>query len=163
MILIRQRLQAVLEDTLTKTQCGFRASRSTSHALFLTRRISDWEKAFDTVHEKLYVAFRRLGVHQHFLDVIRNCYSNPWFFVEDEFGTSSTKRQAAGIRQGCPLPPYLFVLVRSVIDHDISHSLDRRTIRSRKADIEFDRIYYADDTILLATNTYAATKLKRCT
>ena len=111
MILIRQRLQAVLEDTLTKTHCGFRPSRSTSYALFRTRRISDWEKAFDKVHEKLYLALRRLGVHQHFLDVIRICYSNPRFFVEDEFGTSSTKRQVAGIWQGCPLSPYLFVLV----------------------------------------------------
>ena len=36
----------------------------------------------------------------------------------------------------------------SIIDHDISHSLDRRTIRSRKAGIESDRIYYSDDIVL---------------
>ena len=86
MILIRQRLQALLEDTLTKTQFGSRPSRSTSHGLFLTRRMQDiaeqqrsnpiikfldWEKAFDKVqHDKLYVALRRLRVHQHFIDVI---------------------------------------------------------------------------------------------
>ena len=47
----------------------------------------DWEKAFDKVqHDKLYVALRRLGVHQQLIDVIRNCYSNPCFFAEDEFG-----------------------------------------------------------------------------
>ena len=102
MILIRQRLQAALEDTLTKTQFGFRPSRSTSHGFFLSRRMQDiaeqqgsnliitfldWEKAFDKVqHDKLYVALRRLGVHQQLIDVIRNCYSNPCFFAEDEFG-----------------------------------------------------------------------------
>ena len=87
MILIRQRLQTVLEDTLTKTQFGFRPSRSTSHALFLTRRMQDiaeqqgsnliitflgWEKASHKVqHEKQHVALRRFGVHQHFIDVIK--------------------------------------------------------------------------------------------
>ena len=39
MIVIRKRLQTVLEDVLTRTQYGFRPSRSTSHALFLTRRM----------------------------------------------------------------------------------------------------------------------------
>ena len=51
------------------------------------------------------------------------------------------------------------MLVLSGIDHDISHSLDRRTIRSRQAGIDFDRIYYADDTVLLTTNTYAANRI----
>ena len=47
----------------------------------------------------------------------------------------------------------------SVIDHDILHSFKRCTIRSRKADIEFDRTYYADDTVLFATTTYAAHRI----
>lgn len=168
MILIRQRLQTVLEDTLTKTQFGFRPSRSTSHALFLTRRMQDiaeqqgsnliitflgWEKASHKVqHEKQHVALRRFGVHQHFFDVIKRKLIPTFASLSkmnlDEFGTSSTKRQAAGIRQGCPLSLYLFVLGMSIIDHDISHSLDRRTIRSRKAGIESDRIYYSDDIVL---------------
>ena len=41
MIVIQQRLQVVLENTITQTQYGFRPSRSTSHALFLTKRIQD--------------------------------------------------------------------------------------------------------------------------
>ena len=164
MILIRQRLQAVLETSLSKTQYGFRPSRSTSHAIFLTRRIQDiseqqgsnliitfldWEKVFDKVqHDKLYLALQRLGVHEHIIRVLQNCYSNPCFYVEDEFGKSSVKKQLSGIRQGCPLSPYLFVLIMSVIDHDISCSLDRRTTGARKVGIEFDRVYYADDTVL---------------
>ena len=175
MILIRRRLQMVLEDTLTKTQYGFRPSRSTSHALFLTRRVQDiaeqqgsnliitfldWEKAFDKVqHEKLYIALRRLGVHEHFIQVIMNCYKNPCFYVEDEFGKSSPKQQRSGIRQGCPLSPYLFVLVMAVIDTDISSQLDRRTLGARKPGLTFDRIYYADDTVLVTTNTYAANRI----
>ena len=47
----------------------------------------------------------------------------------------------------------------SVLDHDISRRLDRRTTGARKAGVEFDRIYYADDTVLLTTNTYAANRI----
>ena len=175
MILIRQRLQVVLEDTLTQTQYGFRPSRSTSHALFLTRRMQDiaeqqgsnliitfldWKQAFDKVqHDKLYNASNRLGFHDHFIQGIKNCYRNPCFFVEDEFGKSLPKRQRSGIRQGCPLSPYLFVLVMSVIDNDVNYHLDRRTLGTRKPGISFDRIYYADDTVLLATNTYSANRI----
>ena len=165
----------VLEDTLTQTQYGFRPSRSTSHALFLTRRMQDiaeqqgsnliitfldWKQAFDKVqHDKLYIALNRLGIHNHFIQVIKNCYRNPCFFVEDEFGKSLPKRQRSGIRQGCPLSPYLFVLVMSVIDNGVNYHLDRRTLGTRKPGISFDRIYYADDTVLLATNTYSANRI----
>ena len=175
MILIRTRLQVVLENTLSTTQYGFRTAKSTSHAIYLVRRMQDiaeqqgsnlimafldWEKAFDKVkHDRLYVAMSRLGVHEHFINVLRNCYTNPCFTVEDQFGKSRIKQQKAGIRQGCPLSPYLFVLVMSVIDHDISRRLDRRTTGARKAGVEFDRIYYADDTVLLTTNTYAANRI----
>ena len=97
MILLRQRLQVVFQDTLTQTQYGFRPSRSTSHALFLTRRMQDiaeqqgsnliitfldWKPAFDKVqHDELYIALNRLGIHDHFIQVIKNCYRNPCFFV----------------------------------------------------------------------------------
>ena len=60
---------------------------------------------------------------------------------------------------GIALPlfsPCLFVLVMSLIDHDISYILEKDTIRSRKAGIEFDTIHYTDDTVRLATNMYAA-------
>ena len=47
----------------------------------------------------------------------------------------------------------------SVIDNDVNYHLDRRTSGTRKPGISFDRIYYADDTILLATNTYSANRI----
>ena len=47
----------------------------------------------------------------------------------------------------------------SVIDNDVNYHLDRRTLGTRKPGISFDRIYYADDTVLLATNTYSANRI----
>ena len=88
-----------------------------------------------------------------------DCYSNPRFFVEDEYGKSVIKQQGAGICQGCLLSPYLFALVMSVINHDISCNINQRTVNSRFDGVDFDRVYYADDTLLISTNTQEANYL----
>ena len=172
MSLIRNRLQQTLEENLCPTQYGFRPSRSTAHAIYLTRRLQDiseqqgsnlvitlldWEKAFDRLqHDKLSIALYRLGLPQHLINTIENGFAHAKFYVEDEYSKSGIKTQSAGIRQGCPLSPYLFVLVMSVIDNDVSSNLSLRTINARHSGIDFDRIYYADDTLLVTTNTRAA-------
>ena len=85
MCLIRNRLQVVLDPTLSANQYGFRPSRSTSHAMFFTRRVQDiakergtdlivtlldWEKAFD----RMAIVLARVGVRQHFIDVLIDGY-----------------------------------------------------------------------------------------
>ena len=86
--MIKVRLEKALEQIITKTQFGFRKSKSCAHALHLIRRIIDlgemsndniitifldWEKAFDKVdHEKLLGALKRLRIPQHYLDIIAN-------------------------------------------------------------------------------------------
>ena len=108
MIMIRQRMQHAIEDKLSATQYGFRPKRSTSHAIYIIRRLQDyaevkgtqlslalldWEKAFDKIqHDKLYQALYRMGFSEHYRKVIENCYRNPTFFVEDNFGSSTIKK-----------------------------------------------------------------------
>ena len=98
MCLVRNRIQIILDNTLCETQYGFRPSRSTSHAIYLTRRLQDiaeqkgtnlvitlldWEKAFDKIqHDRLYIALSRLGLSSHFINVIRNGYSQAKFFYK---------------------------------------------------------------------------------
>ena len=42
MVMIRQRMQKVIEESLCNSQYGFRPQRSTSHALYIIRRIQDF-------------------------------------------------------------------------------------------------------------------------
>lgn len=120
---------------------------------------SEHSRAFGTIqHEKSFLALHRLGVHEHFVDVIKNCYCNPYFFVQDEYGSSDCKRQNAGIRQGCPLSPCLFVWVVSVIDRGISDKLDTRIVRSRKPGIGFGG-FAPLMTVFLTTSTYATNRI----
>ena len=78
MIMIRQRMQNAINDALSNTQYGFRPQRSTSHAIYIIRRLQDyaeskgarlslalldWEKAFDKVQQdKLIVALQKMGL-----------------------------------------------------------------------------------------------------
>ena len=156
MIMIRQRVQNAIELHLSNTQYGFRPQRSTSHAIHVIRRIQDfaeakgsrlslalldWEKAFDKVqHDKLIMALRKMGFSQHYCDIIQNCYEEPTFFVKDAFGTSQIKRQSSGIRQGCPLSPYLFVIVMSCVDFEIRMNSSRWVQNGRIPNLDFDMI-----------------------
>ena len=133
--LIKERLDAGLDFFNTKTQYGFRKGKSTSHAIFLARRILDiseqrgsnmsmilldWEKALDKIeHTKLMEALERLNIPKNLLKMINNIYTAPKFRVKVDENVSEYKTQRTGIRQGCPLSPYLFILVMSVMFRDI--------------------------------------------
>ncbi len=154
MILIRERIQSKLEPLVSDTQYGFRPAKSTSHATFILRRIQefsessgsplyltllDWEKAFDKVdHQGLCHVLERFGIHKDTIEVLKEGYQQATFFVEDQFGKSETKKQQSGIRQGCPLSPYLFVLVMTCIDQDIKQEISNNVKNNRIPGTNFD-------------------------
>ena len=164
MIMIRARMQEATEEILSRTQYGFRPHRSISHTIYILKRIEDyseikgahlsialldWEKAFDKIqHDKLFLTLHRLGFSRRYTDVIDDCYSKPQFFVKDNFGISSIKNQSSGIRQGCRLSPYLFLLVMTCVDLDIQQNISFFITNNRIPGVDFDMIYYADNTVL---------------
>ena len=125
--LIQKRLAQYLDHKIQPTQYGFRQSRSTAQPLHMARRIIemteatqgnvimvllDWEKAFDKIDQsKLVEACSRLNIPEIVVNNIKAIYENPQFKVKDGDLESAYKKQESGIRQGCPLPPYLFLLV----------------------------------------------------
>eukprot|EP00975_Prorocentrum_lima_P012551 2661508-Prorocentrum_lima.AAC.1 len=109
----------------------------------------DWRQAFDKVrHEALSACLQRLGVPAQLLSAIKDLYKDPRFTVNINGSISNLERQTTGIRQGCPLSPYLFVAVMTELmaivhadlhgDNAPPHCVPHTT---------YQEVYFADDTI----------------
>jgi hypothetical protein len=93
--------------------------------------------------------------------VIGAIYKEPKFAVKEDGKKSTERRQRTGIRQGCPLSPYLFVIVMTVMVKDIDEGLTIQERRIIEAGAPFDmrefgKLLYADDTIILASTPDSA-------
>ena len=167
--MLQSRLELYADSRLRNTQYGFRKNRSTTqpihdmrrllevferqntpfHALFL-----DWSKAFDSVtFTSIKAAMQHAGIPEHTINVIMALYNNPTFVVRDSSQKSSKQTQTKGLRQGCPLSPYLFGLILTHLFYDVEKSYETLYgeisgvfhVPSPLWDLE-----YADDTVLLS-------------
>jgi len=167
--LVHKRLvTAGVEKRLSETQFGFRSGRSTLDAIFVLRRRGglagaqrdgkvfvmalDWSKAFDSINpESMLSALRRFGLTEHVLGVIAAIYSSREFRVRDCGQESSSRQQRSGMSQGCPLSPFLFVMLMSVLMQDAEDKLppeDQELLRQGS----LAELLYADDTLLLSVS-----------
>ena len=116
----------------------------------------DWEKAFDKVlHEQLFSALHRMNVPNKIVNVIKAIYHNSTLRVEMEGIQSDWAKQYTGIRRGCTLSPYLFIILMTCLFHDI-HERDKTSTADHRVDgMEADEVLYADDTICVSENKEA--------
>ena len=164
-ILVKRKEQN-MDKNLHATQYGFRKNKSTNNALFLIRRIIDigersqnkvymilldWEKAFDKLsHDAIFLSLKRMGVDEKLISLVKMLYKNPTFFVEIDGVTSNMKRQETGIRQGCPMSPYLFLIAMTAIFNDVKSEMREELETNRVIGADFDKVLFADDTILIS-------------
>jgi len=167
--LLLKRLQAGgAEARLTATQFGFLRKVGTADAIFAVRRhidlalaqrfgktsllALDWKKAFDSINvDALIVALRRFGLPPKVLRVIEHIYAERFFTVCDGGSSSSRRRQKSGISQGCPLSPFLFIMLMTVVMDDAVHCMSDGT----QAAFNFGSlgvVLYADDTLLIGVS-----------
>ena len=109
--------------------------------------------AFDKVdHESMLISLERLGVHRQYVDIIRDLYTQQSFYTKGPFGDLHKATPHTGIRQGCPLSPYLFIMVMTVLFFDVDQRLrihgtptNSWSVGKPVYDLEF-----ANDTLLIS-------------
>ena len=117
----------------------------------------DWAKAFDSVSpEALLRALERFGVPPKFAAVVSSIYANRRFAVKDAGSTSELWDQAVGICQGCPLSPFLFSIVMTVLIYDAKGGTDRINTA-----LLIDELMYADDTLVVSVDALQAESFMR--
>ena len=167
MILLRRLLRAGADSRICPTQFGFRRHRGTEDALHCARRAIDraladkngrlhllaldWQKAFDSINaDAMMNALRRFGVPLHFRQVVTSIYSGRVFEVRECSEASERSCQDSGICQGCPLSPFLFVIVMTLLMHDAKQLLST-SARNAMSRGDLSDILYADDTLLMGS------------
>ena len=163
-VLLSRLKAAGAEARIWKTQYGFRSGRGTSEALFVARRLMDdtwaqkagsliflaldWAKAFDSVSPSaLLTALRRFGVPAEFVEAVGSIYTDRTFSVKDAGSISSQHPQFFGISQGCPLSPFLFSILVTLLISDATRKLHSHM--GPPTDLPLDELIYADDTLVV--------------
>ena len=115
----------------------------------------DWKNVFDSINPGvLSKALARFGVPEPMLAAVRGIYASRTFTVADSESPSAARRHAAGISQGCPLSPFLFVMVMSVLMADAVEDLTPPARKAYSDGLIFP-ILYADDTLLVGYQKHA--------
>ena len=100
-----------------------------------------------------------MGVHPKLVNITKSIYKNITFTVEIDGNSSTWQTQHTGIRQGCPLSPYLFLIVMIVLFKEVHAQTDHILEKQRVPGATFDEVTYADDTICIATTEKAINEM----
>ena len=167
-LLLKQIAANDAEDRIRATQSGFRKDRGAGDAIFVMHRLIerawatklgklsaillDWSKALDRIDPAaLLIALTRFGIPGAYTDMIAAIYKERTFEVRYEHRHSERHVQSFGIAQGCPLSPYLFIIMLSVLMEDVQQDVILEFGAAPTTSIHAD-IAYADDTALVSDN-----------
>ena len=157
------RIRQVTEGKVMEEQAGFRVGRGCRDQIFVMRQLAektiekdgkmyaafiDLEKAYDKVwREDMWRTLATYGVSGRLLRAVKALYENSKarVRVEDELTECFEVRQ--GVRQGCPLSPWLFNVFLDMVARE-ARTQFKGGVRLDKCTMQL--LMFADDTVLLA-------------
>lgn len=163
--ILHKRLSSVLDPTLRREQAGFRPGRSCTDHINTLRIIVeqanewqapiyllfvDFEKAFDSLDRRaMWTALSDQGVPDKLLNIIQSMYRDAKCRVFHRGQLGREFNVASGVKQGCILSPFLFLLVLDWVMSKVNNSprgIPWQHLRmTRLEDLD-----YADDICLMS-------------
>ena len=117
----------------------------------------DLAKAFDRLESSfISEALHRLGLNTNFINLIHACISTPTLAVLDNDEPSDYFNPQRGLRQGCPLSPYLFVIAINELSIRLQEALHNNNLSGISLGMGAPPIHsllFADDLILCGKAT----------
>ncbi|PKU67715.1 Putative ribonuclease H protein [Dendrobium catenatum] len=164
---ITVRLKPVMNFIVKDNQAGFLKSRVSTDNILLASDILyhsgkrgkgnifcaklDIKKAFDSVSREFLIArLIQKDFPSHFVSWVKACICDVNFSVLLSGALEGYFPSAAGLRQGCPISPYLFCLVMDVL----SNLLEERGFKGIFSnDFSISNLLYADDVLIFGEAT----------
>ena len=108
----------------------------------------EFEKAFDSVEKYfMWKTLSSFNFGPSLISWIKLCYCGIESYVLNNGWASSYFTPERGVRQGCSLSPYIFILCTEVLANKIRENKDIKGITGRGNEIKISQ--YADDTTMI--------------
>ena len=143
--LLQTRLQPMLRDVISLDQTAFLPLRFILDNIVLTQETLHWartskqptiflkldfSKAYDKVSwHFLFKAMKAMDICEEFIKWVKLLFTNASAAVNLNGTLESHFKIERGVRQGCPLAPYLFLIVGEVLIHMVKKAVDEGRLR----------------------------------
>jgi len=161
--ILNDRMRCKTEGKIMEEQVGFRPGRGCTENVFVIRQLGekmlergkklyaaflDLEKAYDRVwREGLWRALEQYGVEGRLLRAIQSLYQDSEAAVKVGEEITDWFQVERGVRQGCPMSPWLFNIYLDVV---MKEALPLFKGGANLNNCQIQVTMFADDTVLLA-------------
>ena len=163
--IVIDRIRMGIDHRRRKEQAEFRSSRGTTEQIFILRNIleqvNEWkatlyinfvnfEKAFDSMHRNsLWMIMSQYGIPQKIINIVKALYDGFKCAVVEEDATSEWFELTTGVKQGCTMSGFLFLLI---IDWVMRHTVkEERTGLKWKFTSKLEDLDFVDDVALMSS------------
>ncbi|KAH9748716.1 reverse transcriptase domain-containing protein [Citrus sinensis] len=168
---LANRLKQVLNDIISPTQSAFVPNRLITDNVIigyeclnkirqskckkkgLVALKLDISKAYDRVEwDFVKCTMHKLGFSEKWVSLIMSCISTVRFSVLINGAATGLILPQRGLRQGCPLSPYLFIMCAEVFSNMLKQAENQSLIHGLKfsRDISVSHLLFADDSLVFS-------------